>query len=116
LSVRWDGEVAICCDDWRGEFRCGNIKDGLLDVWHSAAFESARRKLIHGERDFGPCNGCTAKSYRTGLLPDKYGQDLLELPDKESALELEKALAAGPLTKPVLRPWEKSNESNSLGQ
>ena len=110
IFVRWDGNVAVSCDDWRGEYQCGNVvTDGLLGVWHSEAFEAARRKLLRGERDFGPCNGCTARSFRVGLLPDKKGQDWMEEVDDETRAVIAKTLAKGPLTKPVLRPWETQN-------
>lgn len=106
MSVRWDGNVAICCEDWRGQYKCGNILDGLLKTWLSEEFEAARRKLILGERDFGSCQGCNARSYRTGLLPDKYGQDSLDPPDEESNLVLSRAFAGPAYTNRVARPWE----------
>ena len=67
---------------------------------------AARVKLYHGQRDFGPCNGCDARSYRTGLLPDKFGKVSLPLPTKEVEEDLKAALSAGPYTQPVKRPWE----------
>lgn len=110
LSVRWDGNVAVCCDDWKGEYVCGNIvTDGVLGVWHSPAFDAARKKLILGERTFGPCYGCDARSFRVGLLPDKLGQITLPLPDVEDYHHIGEALGRGPLTKPVRRPWETNN-------
>jgi hypothetical protein len=107
MSVRWDGNVAICCDDWRGKYKCGNVvTDGLEAVWLSPQFEAARRKLLRGERDFGPCLGCTSQSLRVGLLPDKKGQDRMDPPDEESNTWIQQALDKDPYTKPVLRPWE----------
>ena len=108
LSVRWDGNVAICCNDWRGLYKCGNVvKDGLNAVWQSKAMGAARVKLYQGQRDFGPCNGCDAHSYRVGLLPDKYGKDSLPLPDSTTLADIDDALRGDPYTQPVLRPWEK---------
>lgn len=107
LSVRWDGSVAICCNDWRGTYRAGNIViDGLDEVWNGAAMDAARRHLVRGERTFGPCKGCDAVSYRVGLLPDKKGQHKMPLPDATSAIALSAAMDGPPLTAPVLRPWE----------
>ncbi len=75
ISVRWDGRVAICCNDWQGEYKCGSIyTEYLAKLWQNDSFNVARSKLYHGERDFGPCDGCTQRSYRVGLLPDKKGQ------------------------------------------
>lgn len=108
LAVRWDGSVAICCNDWRGIYQCGNVvTDGLDQVWNGKAMGAARVKLYHRERDFGPCKGCDAISHRVGLLPDKYGKVELPTPDRYVKRDIDAALGRGPLTEPVLRPWEK---------
>lgn len=107
LSVRWDGNVAVCCNDFRGVYKCGNVAtDGLDNVWNGPAMQAARKKLYHGMRDFGPCKGCDALSYRVGFLPDKLGKQSLAKPSKRDLEVIEKAIAGGPYTKPVLRPWE----------
>jgi hypothetical protein len=110
LSVRWDGSVAVCCNDWRGIYQCGNVvKDGLDAVWNGREMGAARVKLYHRERDFGPCKGCDAVSHRVGLLPDKLGKGTLEAPDRGVAADIKYAMSRGPLTTPVLRPWEVAN-------
>lgn len=107
LSIRWDGNVAVCCNDWRGVYKCGNVvSDGLDTVWNGDPMRAARVKLYHGERDFGPCNGCDAKSDRVGLLPDKFGRE--DLPRVSAAVKraIGAALEGDSYTKAVLRPWE----------
>lgn len=107
LSIRWDGSVAVCCNDWRGEYKCGTVQEqGIEQIWQGPAMVAARRKLYYGERTFGPCLGCDFKSYRNGLLPDKLGKQTLPKPDAKVEAELKKAMAGDPLTLPVLRPWE----------
>lgn len=107
LTVRWDGSVAICCNDWRGIYKCGNVvTSGLEKVWNGAAMGAARVKLYRGERDFGPCLGCDATSYRVGLLPDKKGLVRMPKPNVENARDIRDACAGEPYTKPVLREWE----------
>ena len=108
VSVRWDGSVAVCCNDWRGELAIGNVNESDLfrDIWQDEVMQAARRKLYHGQRDFGPCDGCDAVSYRVGLLPDPKGKKDLPFPTKTDRRLLEAALARPPLTEPVLRPWE----------
>lgn len=107
LSVRWDGNVALCCNDWRGEYKCGNVvTDGLDAVWQSDAFGAAREHLYQGKRTFTPCKGCDATSYRVGLLPDKLGRDTLKEPDEQSFTDIANALSEGTYTAPVLRKWE----------
>lgn len=109
LSIRWDGSVAVCCNDWRGVYHCGNVvKDGLDRVWNGGPMHAARQRLIKGQRDFGPCAGCDATSHRVGLLPDKMGRDAAKLKeDKNTPLLIAAALKGKPYTAPVLREWEK---------
>jgi radical SAM protein with 4Fe4S-binding SPASM domain len=107
ITVRWDGNVAICCNTFRGHYRCGNIvTDGLDAVWNGPRFDAARRRLMLGKRDFKPCQGCDALSYRVGLLPDKKGKVIMSKPTVKSNHYIEEALADGPYTAPVVRAWE----------
>jgi radical SAM protein with 4Fe4S-binding SPASM domain len=108
LSIRWNGDVAICCNDWRGVFKVGNVvNDGLQEVWHHERFNAARRFLMQGDRgSVSPCNVCDAKSYRVGLLPDKKGRQTLRAPnDKDRAL-VKEATKGKTLASVVIRPWE----------
>jgi hypothetical protein len=108
LSFRWDGSTAICCNDWRGELATGNInKVGLLEIWHGKVMDEARRRLVVGLRDFGPCAGCDATSYRVGLLPDKFGREKLPKPTPKGKQFLDEQASKKPLTTPVKREWEK---------
>ncbi len=107
VSVRWNGNVAICCNDWRGEYKCGNVMETPLEtMWSNAAFDAARRRLMQGKRDFGPCKGCDATSTRVGLLPDKLGKEQMPAPSAASQKALTAALSGESYTVPVLRPWE----------
>ena len=107
LSIRWNGEVGLCCNDWRGVYKCGNVLElGVNAVWQSIYMNAARKKLYRGQRDFGPCLGCDSHSFRTGLLPDPMGRAKLPKPNADDLAAIETAIAGGPYTKPVLRPWE----------
>lgn len=91
LAVRWDGNVAICCDDWPGTYKIGNVNDlALEEIWLHPKFEAARRRLYAKDRDFGPCRGCNVTTMRDGLLPDKMGKGEMKPPTEAS----EKALRA----------------------
>lgn len=111
LSIRWDGSVALCCNDWRGTYKVSSIQESLHDIWNAPAFNAARRKLYHAQRDFGPCDGCTHLTYRNGLLPDRNGKNTLPLPDADDAALIREALSGGTLTPVVLRRWEKGLEA-----
>lgn len=108
LSFRWDGSTAVCCNDWRGELATGSIHDeGLLGIWDGKPMREARKRLIVGQRDFGPCAGCDATSYRVGLLPDKLGKQTLPKSGPAGLKYLKNLCKRKPLTKPVKREWEK---------
>jgi radical SAM protein with 4Fe4S-binding SPASM domain len=94
LSVRWDGHVALCCDDWPGRYKVGNVNAMPLDeLWNHPRFEAARRMLYHSLRDFGPCAGCNVRTHRNGLLPDKHGKLAMPRPDATTRKHIGDALA-----------------------
>ena len=109
MSFRWDGRVAICCNDWRGVYKIGSIHDNsLTDLWLSERMNAARTMLYHGRRDLlSPCDICDAKSYRVGLLPDKKGLIELDEPTKDDKRIAREAASGDPYTTPVKREWEK---------
>lgn len=107
LSVRWDGNIALCCNDWPGWYKCGNILESELeDIWQGEAFHAARQKLYYGERDFGPCNGCDNTTLRNGLLPDRMGRKTLPEPTQETKAQIEEALSGGTYTKRVKKHFD----------
>lgn len=107
ISVRWDGNVALCCNDWRGVYKVGAVTQyNLAGLWQSAEFQAARRRLYAGRRDFAPCQGCTHRTYRNGLLPDRMGRKTLPPPQPEDSTIIANALAGEPYTAPVKRKWE----------
>ena len=107
FAVRWDLNVAICCEDWRGEYKCGNLHESTVqEIWQGPAFVAARHKLYHGLRDFGPCLGCDETCTRSGLLPDKQGKETEVLPTPDDLVAIQKATAGSTFTAPILRPWE----------
>ncbi len=109
LAVRWDGNVAICCNDWRGYFKVGNVvTDGLDEVWQHERMNSARRYLMKGDRkSVYPCTICDAKSYRVGLLPDKKGQQKMRPPNELDRKYVSEAVKGKPYTASVKREYEK---------
>jgi radical SAM protein with 4Fe4S-binding SPASM domain len=82
FAIRWDGNVAICCDDWRGQYKIGNVNDLRLDdIWNHPRWVAARQFLLQGDRaSLTPCKWCNVRTYRNGLLPDKKGQVTMEAP------------------------------------
>jgi MoaA/NifB/PqqE/SkfB family radical SAM enzyme len=106
MGIRWDGKVAGCCIDWTGTLKAGDIrKQDIEEIWHGAVFDAMRHKLYHGQRDFGPCDGCDHETYRLGLLPDKLGQRTLPLPTAAHEATLKQAMRGASYTPIVLQPW-----------
>lgn len=87
LSFRWDGWVAICCQDFRGQYPVINCMDEAVscfdDIWRHPRLESARRILYHDKRVFFPCNICDSPAIRPGLLPDHRAKESMEQPTSE---------------------------------
>lgn len=103
LSVNWDGTINYCCIAWGGEGVCGNANtDDLATVWNGERFTAVRRYLLHGQRSILTCVGCDHPSYRTGLLPDKYGQrqDAYPPPDEATAAVVHTMEAEGHQVQP----------------
>lgn len=108
MSIRWDGNVAICCNDWRGVYKCGNVaKSTVSEIWNGPEMQAARSYLYHGMRTFKPCLGCDATSTRVGLLPDSRGKETLPAPTEKDAKTVKRATAGSPYTQPVRTPWEQ---------
>ena len=110
LLFRWDGWVAMCCQDFRGQYPVVNCMDESVkcfdDIWRHDRYEAARRRLYHDHRTFFPCNICDQVPMREGLLPDHLGKEDLELPTPEDYALVNKEMK--PLTKLKPRAWEKS--------
>lgn len=107
FSVRWDGNVALCCDDWKGEYKIGNVLElGLDEIWMHPRFEAARRRLYHRDRNFGPCTGCNVLTKRDGLLPDKLGKGNMRKPTEVSEKHIQRALRGRVFTIKLLKNGE----------
>lgn len=74
LTVIWNGDIRLCCHDWKGEYKISNIiHEPISEIWMHPRFEAARTYLGNKDRTISPCNKCDIGSgSRSGLLP-KYG-------------------------------------------
>ena len=75
--LRYNGEAALCCDDFRGVFKIGNVNDykNINDLWNNEVFQAARIMLFIGKRELRPCYGCNYSPIRAGLIPNPKGTD-----------------------------------------
>lgn len=75
LSITWNGNINLCCQDWKHELVIENVGQKTIEeIWHSERFEAGRAMLQNKNREMKPCNKCDIGSgSRSGLLP-KYPQ------------------------------------------
>lgn len=107
--VRWDGNIAMCCNDFRGEYPVVNIKDckTLQEAYFHPRLESARKYIILGNRaSVYPCSICNVSPIRPGLLPDMQAKVKLELPNDEDKMIVNEKRE--PLSKIEKREWENN--------
>lgn len=107
VPIRYDGNMVLCCQDFRDQFIIGNVHDveTFDELWRSDRFEAARRILYHDHRTFFPCNICNLIPIRPGLLPDHLGKEDMEEPTKKDYKLVNKKIESG--LKLRAREWEK---------
>lgn len=61
FNIRFDGEVAMCCEDSHVKGSLGNVKNNTLEeIWWGERMKQATALLQKGHRkDLIPCNKCT---------------------------------------------------------
>lgn len=71
MAVCWNGNVCICCMDWKHEQVMGNVnEDSVKAIWMGERFEAARAMLSAKDRSMAPCFRCDRNAgARAGLLP-----------------------------------------------
>jgi radical SAM protein with 4Fe4S-binding SPASM domain len=71
ITIAYNGDVNVCCQDWKHEYVCGNINTRhLSSIWNGPEFDAARAHLQNKDRSLSPCNVCDIGSgSRSGLLP-----------------------------------------------
>lgn len=58
MTIAFNGDVVLCCQDWRLEEKFGNVNESTLEeIWNSDSFASKRLLLREGRRD-GLCEKC----------------------------------------------------------
>ncbi len=64
LTIDWDGDAVLCCDDWSHSVILGNLKkDSIKDIWNGEKLREIRE--FHKKREFYKiplCKNCNKKS------------------------------------------------------
>lgn len=60
LVINWRGEVLLCCHDFYGQYKMGQVgEQSLKDIWQGEQFSRCRRLLAQGERSLlSLCRHC----------------------------------------------------------
>jgi radical SAM protein with 4Fe4S-binding SPASM domain len=65
LQMLWNGDVTVCCIDYDGKLKIGNVQnDSLTDLWFGSKIN--RMREIHQSREFEKtpiCNRCDSDNY-----------------------------------------------------
>jgi MoaA/NifB/PqqE/SkfB family radical SAM enzyme len=65
LTIKANGNVALCCKDWFGWYISGNVyQDEILDVFNSERFREIRCNMANGENYPSICDICTSTHRR----------------------------------------------------
>lgn len=62
LSITWDGNVSMCCTDWKPDIVLGNINtDTIYSLWHGTKLNSIRNMHKNGLYDkISICKDCSS--------------------------------------------------------
>lgn len=60
LVINWRGEVLLCCHDFYGRYKMGQVgEQSLKEIWHSPEFRRCREMLAQGQRSaLSLCRHC----------------------------------------------------------
>lgn len=119
MFISWDGNISICCNDFRKSLNLPNIRDDSIDnIWNCEYLQSLRKILFWDGRNVYPCCVCDHPAYRVGLLPDKMGKKTLNKPTKHDYEICNDAILDYPNSGYKNRPWEpkKYNKKTYLSE
>lgn len=69
VCIDYNGNVILCCNDYFGEVKFGNVRDkNLIDIWKSDFYKNTRRNLRKGKYDFEICKRCNELLTKNGRL------------------------------------------------
>lgn len=59
ISVDSDGNVLICCEDYLGQVKIGNVREKkLIDIWNDSSYRKIRKDINNGIFEFDLCKKC----------------------------------------------------------
>lgn len=59
FAVYWNGDCALCCNDYDGKVTVGNVnEESIDDVWNSEKMQDVRRKFVKNDYENPLCRSC----------------------------------------------------------
>jgi len=59
LAISWNGDVAMCCNDWIPKIVLGNVKtESIYDIWHGGKLNYIRN--LHKQLSFNDLDVCSS--------------------------------------------------------
>ena len=59
ISVHWNGDVVVCCNDYSGKTNLGNVKhNSMASIWRHPTMEEYRKRLANNEYSGPLCSVC----------------------------------------------------------
>ena len=79
LIVNADGEVTVCCADWRRKLVVGDLKiQSLHDIWHGEPLRAFWKDLLLGKKDaYEMCRKCLLPMFDCNDNIDAYAGQIL---------------------------------------
>lgn len=80
LIINADGEVTVCCADWRRKLVVGDLKtQSLHDIWHGEPLRSFWKDMLSGKKNqYEMCRKCLLPMYDCNDNIDAYADRVLE--------------------------------------
>lgn len=78
LIINSDGEVTVCCADWKRKLVVGDLKkESLYDIWNGRALRDFWIAMLNGKKnDFEMCRKCLLPMYDCNDNIDDYAKEI----------------------------------------
>lgn len=79
LMINPDGEVTLCCADWKREYIVGDLKrESLINIWNGNKLRAFWINMLKGKKDeYIMCSKCKLPSYDCNDDIDEFGSTIL---------------------------------------
>lgn len=89
LIINPDGEVTICCADWKRKLIVGDLKtESMKEIWNGKKLRDFWIAMLEGKKNcFEMCRKCLLPMYDCNDFIDNYAENIKKKIERESANE-----------------------------